>query len=37
MLDFDALNELIGTPEMLALGERYSGEPGAQAGADRKR
>ena len=23
MFDFDALNELIGTPEMLALGERY--------------
>ena len=37
MLDFDALNELIGTPEMLALGERYSGEPGRKRGADRKR
>src|SRR5438093_664399 len=23
MLDFDGLNELIGTPEMLALGKRY--------------
>jgi 2-methylisocitrate lyase-like PEP mutase family enzyme len=37
MLDFDALNELIGTPEMLALGERYSGEPAPRRGADRKR
>ncbi len=25
MLDFDGLNELIGTPEMLALGKRYDG------------
>jgi 2-methylisocitrate lyase-like PEP mutase family enzyme len=25
MFDFAALNELIGTPEMLALGERYEG------------
>ena len=25
MLDFDGLNELIGTPEMLALGKRYEG------------
>ena len=25
MLDFDQLNTLIGTPELLALGERYSG------------
>jgi len=23
MLDFDGLNQLIGTPEMLALGKRY--------------
>jgi hypothetical protein len=23
MLDFDGLNDLIGTPEMIALGERY--------------
>ena len=23
MLDFDGLNELIGTPEMIALGQRY--------------
>jgi hypothetical protein len=23
MLDFDALNALIGTPELLALGKRY--------------
>ncbi len=37
MLDFDALNELIGTPEMLALGERYSGEAAPRRGADRKR
>lgn len=27
MFDFDALNEVIGTPEMLALGRRYEGEP----------
>jgi len=26
MLDFAALNELIGTPEMLALGRRYDRE-----------
>ncbi len=26
MLDFDSLNALIGTPEMLALGKRYHGE-----------
>ena len=25
MFDFAALNELIGTPEMLALGKRYEG------------
>jgi 2-methylisocitrate lyase-like PEP mutase family enzyme len=37
MLDFDALNELIGTPEMLALGQRYSGEAVPRRGADRKR
>jgi 2-methylisocitrate lyase-like PEP mutase family enzyme len=37
MLDFDALNELIGTPEMLALGQRYSGEAAPRRGADRKR
>ena len=37
MLDFDALNELIGTPEMLALGRRYSGEAAPRRGADRKR
>ena len=23
MLDFDGINELIGTPEMIALGQRY--------------
>lgn len=27
MFDFDALNAVIGTPEMLALGKRYEGEP----------
>jgi 2-methylisocitrate lyase-like PEP mutase family enzyme len=32
MLDFAALNELIGTPEMLALGRRYDSE---KAGASR--
>jgi 2-methylisocitrate lyase-like PEP mutase family enzyme len=26
MLDFDGLNDVIGTPEMLALGKRYEGE-----------
>jgi hypothetical protein len=25
MLDFDALNQLIGTPELLALGKQYDG------------
>jgi hypothetical protein len=30
MLDFAALNELIGTPEMLALGRRYDPEQRAQ-------
>jgi 2-methylisocitrate lyase-like PEP mutase family enzyme len=32
MLDFDGLNEVIGTPEMIALGKRYEdgGEPGNQ-------
>jgi hypothetical protein len=25
MFDFDALNEVIGTPEMLALGKSYEG------------
>jgi 2-methylisocitrate lyase-like PEP mutase family enzyme len=28
MFDFDALNELIGTPEMLARGKRYEAAPG---------
>jgi 2-methylisocitrate lyase-like PEP mutase family enzyme len=28
MFDFNALNELIGTPEMLARGKRYAGESG---------
>jgi hypothetical protein len=27
MLDFTSLNELIGTPEMLALGRRYESSP----------
>ena len=27
MLDFDGLNDLIGTPEMIALGERYEAPP----------
>ena len=27
MLDFDGLNALIGTPEMIALGKRYEGPP----------
>src|ERR1017187_1131031 len=27
MLDFDGLNTLIGTPEMIALGKRYDGAP----------
>ena len=26
MFDFDALNRLIGTPEMLELGKRYAGD-----------
>ncbi len=29
MLDFDGLNDLIGTPEMIALGERYEAPPPA--------
>jgi 2-methylisocitrate lyase-like PEP mutase family enzyme len=36
MLDFDGLNAVIGTPEMLALGERYASEvppAGQKAGA----
>jgi 2-methylisocitrate lyase-like PEP mutase family enzyme len=27
MYDFDGLNAVLGTPEMLAQGDRYSGEP----------
>jgi hypothetical protein len=27
MLDFDGLNALIGTPEMIALGQRYETPP----------
>ena len=30
MLDFTAINELIGTPEMLALGRRYDPEQRAR-------
>jgi 2-methylisocitrate lyase-like PEP mutase family enzyme len=29
MLDFDGLNNLIGTPDMIALGKRYESEPTA--------
>jgi hypothetical protein len=35
MFDFDALNHLIGTPEMLERGKRYSGiepKPGRTSG-----
>lgn len=34
MFDFDALNELVGTPELIARGKRYAGETarGAKAG-----
>jgi hypothetical protein len=28
MFDFDALNELVGTPEMLARGNQYETPPG---------
>jgi 2-methylisocitrate lyase-like PEP mutase family enzyme len=41
MFDFDALNKLIGTPEMLELGRRYAGErgtePASKREADRRR
>jgi len=37
MFDFDALNKLIGTPEMLELGKRYAGEPASKREADRRR
>jgi 2-methylisocitrate lyase-like PEP mutase family enzyme len=33
MLDFDELNALIGTPELLALGERYDADARADSGA----
>lgn len=33
MFDFDALNALIGTPEMLTLGRRYEAGPGAGSDA----
>jgi 2-methylisocitrate lyase-like PEP mutase family enzyme len=29
MLDFAALNDLVGTPDMLALGRRYDPQPGS--------
>ena len=31
MLDFDGLNEVIGTPELLMAGKRYEGAPPADA------
>ena len=37
MFDFDALNRLIGTPEMLERGKRYAGKsrsPAARRGGD---
>jgi 2-methylisocitrate lyase-like PEP mutase family enzyme len=37
MLDFEALNKLIGTYDMLELGKRYSGETAPGRGADRRR
>jgi hypothetical protein len=41
MFDFDALNKLIGTPEMLERGKRYAAEeeakPTPRREADRKR
>jgi 2-methylisocitrate lyase-like PEP mutase family enzyme len=37
MFDFDALNKLIGTPEMFELGKRYAGEPASKREADRRR
>jgi len=37
MLDFDALNELIGTPEMLTLGRRYAGDSASARERSRKR
>lgn len=33
MLDFDGLNRVIGTPQMLSLGARYAGDEPAAAGA----
>jgi hypothetical protein len=38
MLDFDGLNKLIGTPEMIALGQHYEAlvtTPGRKTGAQR--
>jgi 2-methylisocitrate lyase-like PEP mutase family enzyme len=37
MFDFEALNKLIGTPEMLELGKRYAAEAAPKREADRKR
>jgi hypothetical protein len=32
MLDFAGINALVGTPEMLALGERYAAPPADKQG-----
>jgi 2-methylisocitrate lyase-like PEP mutase family enzyme len=37
MFDFDALNRLIGTPEMLARGERYGGAESRPGRASERR
>lgn len=34
MFDFDGLNKVIGTPDMLALGAQYEGKAGKQGGDD---
>src|SRR5690606_39018561 len=36
MFDFDALNELVGTPDMIERGKRYAGEPGRTKAGDGK-
>jgi 2-methylisocitrate lyase-like PEP mutase family enzyme len=36
MFDFDALNELVGTPDMIERGKRYAGEPGRIKAGDGK-
>jgi hypothetical protein len=33
MLDFTGINELVGTPEMIALGQRYETPIGKKPGA----